>query len=568
MSAADPPAPEAGAFGPAHPERLHGRAEQLFPRLTQAQVSRLAPHGTPRRVRDGEKLVEAGDRITRFFLVREGEVEILRVSEGREELVASCGPGQFTGETNMLSGRPSIVRLRAKTSGELVELDREHLLAIVQTDSELSDILMRAFVLRRVELIAQGLGDVVLVGSSHSADTLRLREFLTRNGHPFSYMDIEREADVQELLDRFGVDPGEIPILICRGSVVLRNPSNPRVAECLGFNEAIDPVKLRDVVIVGAGPAGLAAAVYGASEGLDVLLLESSAPGGQAGSSSKIENYLGFPTGISGQELAARAYTQAQKFGAQVLIAKSAGRLACGRRPYAVEIGEGAPLSARTVIIATGAEYRRLAVANPSRFEGAGVYYGATFVEAQLCAGQEVIVVGGGNSAGQAAVFLAQNARRVLMLVRSEGLSESMSKYLIRRIEEHPGIELQARSEITGLDGGDHLERVAWRDGAGAARTSDIRHVFVMAGAVPNTRWLAGCLALDARGFIKTGPDLTAEDLAAARWPPGRSPYLLETSLPGVFAVGDVRAGSLKRVASAVGEGSTAITFVHRVLAA
>ena len=342
--------------------------------------------------------------------------------------------------------------------------------------------------------------------------------------------------------------------------------TNRQIADCLGFNEGIDPSQIRDLVIIGAGPAGLAAAVYGASEGLDVLVLESSAPGGQAGASSKIENYLGFPTGISGQELAARAYTQAQKFGAQMMIA-NARRLTCDRKPYALEIDDGSRAPARAVIIATGAEYRRLALPNLSQFEGAGVYYGATFMEAQLCVGEEVVVVGGGNSAGQAAVFLAQTARHVHVLVRSDGLAESMSRYLIRRIEDSPAIDLRTRTEITALEGNGHLERVRWQNHeTGDVETRDIRHVFVMTGASPSTGWLDGCLTLDAKGFIKTGPDLSPEDLAAAQWPLARAPYLLETSLPGVFAVGDVRGGNIKRVASAVGEGSIAVAFVHQVL--
>jgi thioredoxin reductase (NADPH) len=321
------------------------------------------------------------------------------------------------------------------------------------------------------------------------------------------------------------------------------------------------------VVIVGAGPSGLAAAVYGASEGLDVLVLESDSPGGQAASSSKIENYLGFPTGISGQELAGRAYTQAQKFGAQIMIAKGAKQLACDRRPYTIEIDNGPKVPARTIIIATGAEYRRLSVENLSQYECSGVYYGATFVESQLCRDEEVVVVGGGNSAGQAAVFLAQTSKRVHMLVRSSGLAESMSRYLIRRIEQHPAIDLRTETEIIALEGSDHLERVRWRNiQTGSTETHEIRHVFVMTGAIPSTDWLNGCVALDAKGFIKTGQDLTKEELTAAHWPLSRNPYLFETSLPGVFAVGDVRGGNVKRVASAVGEGSVAVSFVHQVL--
>jgi thioredoxin reductase (NADPH) len=546
---------------------LGERFEKLFPTLTPAQMARLAAHGRLRRVEAGEVLFEPGQLGAPFFAVREGELEILKPSGEGETLVAVCGPGQFTGEVVMLTGRRAVVRLRASKAGELIEIDRERLMSLVQTDSEVGDLLMRAFILRRVELIAQGLGDVVLLGSSHSADTLRIREFLTRNGHPFSSVDVEKDPDVQEILDRFHVGVGEVPIVICRGADVLRNPTSQRLADCLGFNDGIDRDRIRDVAIVGAGPAGLAAAVYGASEGLDVLVLEGNAPGGQAGSSSKIENYLGFPTGISGQELASRAYTQAQKFGAQVMIAKPAGKLDCDRKPYSIGVDGGPPVRARSVIIATGAEYRRPSIENLGRFEGAGVYYGATFLEAQLCAGEEVIVIGGGNSAGQAAVFLAQTAKRVHVLVRSEGLAESMSRYLIRRIEENPAIDLRTRAELVDVEGRDHVECVRWRDArTGQEETHEIRHVFVMTGAVPNTGWLGGCVALDAKGFIKTGADLTKEDLAAAGWPLERLPHPLETSRPGVFAVGDVRAGNLKRVAAAVGEGSNAVSFVHRVL--
>jgi thioredoxin reductase (NADPH) len=354
--------------------------------------------------------------------------------------------------------------------------------------------------------------------------------------------------------------------VICRGKVVLRNPSKQQIADCLGFNESIDQTQVRDLVVIGAGPSGLAAAVYGASEGLDVLVLETSSPGGQAGSSSRIENYLGFPTGISGQELAARAYHQAQKFGAEILIAKGT-QLVCDSKPYVVEVDNGARIPARTVVIATGAEYRRPTLKNLSRFEGAGVYYGATFVEAQLCNGEEVIVVGGGNSAGQAAVFLAETTKHVHMLIRSSGLAESMSRYLIRRIEENAMIALRPYTEILGFEGGDHLELVRWRNSqTGQAEERKIRHVFVMTGADPNTSWLNGCVVLDAKDFIKTGPDLSPENLSTAHWPLARQPYLLETNLPGVFAVGDVRGGSIKRVASAVGEGSIAISLVHKVL--
>jgi thioredoxin reductase (NADPH) len=543
------------------------RVEQIFPRLTPEQISRVAVQGHIRAIQPDEVLVEQGDSIVPFFVVVSGEIEIVRPSGAAETLVTIHGPGEFTGEVNMLSGRRTLVRMRVTKPGKVIELDRQHMMALIQTDAELGEILMRAFILRRVELVAAGVGDIVLIGSTNSASTLRIKEFLMRNGHPYSYIDLERDSDVQKLLDSFRVSASEIPVLICRGQAVLRNPSNQQIANCLGFNESVDQTKVRDLVVIGGGPSGLAAAVYGASEGLDVLLIETSSPGGEAGSSSRIENYLGFPTGISGQELAGRAYIQAQKFGAEILIAK-ATRLMCDRKPYVIEVESGVRISARTLMIATGAQYRRLPLQNLSRFEGAGVYYGATFVEAQLCGREEdVIVVGGGNSAGQAAVFLAQMIKRVHMLVRSSGLAESMSRYLIRRIEESPNIVLRTHTEIVALEGGDHLESVRWQNNqTGQTEEHKIRHVFVMTGANPNTNWLDGCIALDSKGFINTGPDLSEENLNAAHWPLARQPHLLETSLPGVFAVGDARGGSIKRVASAVGEGSTAISLIHKVL--
>jgi len=542
------------------------RREKIFPKLTPVQISRIEPHGRIRSVQLGEVLIEQGDTSVPFFVVVTGEIEIVRPFGTQETLITIHTDGQFTGEVNMLSGRRSLVRARVTKPGKVIKLDHQQMLSLVQTDAELSGIFMRAFILRRVELIAAGVGDIVLVGSAYSADTLRIKEFLMRNGHPYSYIDLERDPDVQNLLDSFQVSASEIPVLICRGQIVLRTPSNQEIADCLGFNESIDQTHVRDLIIIGAGPSGLAAAVYGASEGLDVLMLETSSPGGQAGSSSSIENYLGFPTGISGQELAGRAYNQAQKFGAHMLVAK-ASRLVCDGRPYVIELENGARISTRTVMIATGVQYRKLPLENLSRFEGAGVYYGATFVEAQLCGGEEVVVVGGGNSAGQAAVFLAQNAKRVHMLVRSAGLTASMSRYLIRRIENTPTIILRPQTEIVTLEGGDHLESVYWRNNqSGETEKHEISHVFIMTGADPNTHWLNGCIILDDKGFIKTGSDLLPDNLSALGWPLMRQPYLLETSLPGVFAVGDVRSGSVKRVASAVGEGSIAISFVHKVL--
>jgi thioredoxin reductase (NADPH) len=542
------------------------RPDRIFPTLTPPQLARIASHGRRRSTAPGEVLVEVGDRPAPFFVVLSGEVQVVRPGATAETLIVSHRAGQFSGEASMISGRRAIGRLRVSEAGEVIQLESPQLLALIQTDAELSEILMRAFILRRLELIARDLGDVVVVGSMHCAGTLRVNEFLTRNGHPFHYVDLDRDRDAQELLDRFQVGLADIPVVICRGDAILRNPTNSQIADCLGLNEDIDQTHLSDLLVVGAGPAGLAAAVYGASEGLDVLVLESNVPGGQAGSSSRIENYLGFPTGISGLELTGRAHAQALKFGAHILVAKGATRLACDGQRYTVDIGEGPPVPARAVIIATGAEYRKPALDNLSRFEGAGVYYGATPMEAQLCVGEDVVIVGGGNSAGQAAVFLASTSGRVHVLVRGPGLADTMSRYLIRRIEENPAIVLRTRTEIVGLDGNGSLERIQWRDDqTGAIESHDIRHLFIMTGAVPNTRWLDGCVVLDENGFVKTGPDLSPEELAKAKWPLARRPYLLETSRPGIFAVGDVRGGNVKRVASAVGEGSIAVAFVHQV---
>jgi len=541
--------------------------DKLFPQLTDAHLTRIASLGRRRPIARGDVLMDIGDRSLSFFVVLSGEIQALRQSGEGEAPIVALRARQFSGEANILTGRRAIARLRVSEPGEVLELHRDQLLGLIQTDAELSDILMKAFILRRAELINQHFGDVVVIGSMHDAGTLRVKEFLGRNGHPHVYIDLDRNADAQEMLDRFQVTEADVPVLICRGQTALKNPSNQQIANCLGFNDAIDRTHVRDIVIVGAGPAGLAAAVYGASEGLDVLVLEANVAGGQAGSSSRIENYLGFPTGISGEVLTARAYAQAQKFGAEVAVAKGATAIACGRQPYAVTMDDGAQVPARTVIIATGAQYRKPAIENLARFEGSGIYYAATEMERQVCAGEEVAVVGGGNSAGQAAVFLADRCRRVHVLVRGSGLAESMSRYLIRRIDDNPAIELRTQTEIVALEGNGHLEQIRWtsRQGGGV-ETRSIRHVFMMTGAVPNTSWLSGCLALDAKGFIKTGPALSVEELTGAIWPLTRPPFLLETSRPGVFAVGDVRGDNVKRVASAVGEGSIAVAFVHQVL--
>jgi len=416
-------------------------------------------------------------------------------------------------------------------------------------------------------LIASQSGDVILLGSTHSAGTLRLQQFLTRNSFPFVNLDVNTDQGVQALLERFHVSAEDVPVVLCRGEVVLKNPSNEEVAACLGMNQQIDDDRVRDLIVVGAGPSGLAAAVYAASEGLDVLVLETGTPGGQAGSSSKIENYLGFPTGISGLALAARARVQAQKFGAEIRTAYSALRLSCDQRPYGVELGLGAVVRARAIIIATGAEYRQLALENASRFFGTGIYYAATATEARRCEMKEVIVVGGGNSAGQAAVYLAGKCRHIHLLVRSKGLADTMSRYLIRRIAETSNITLRANTEIASLEGDLQLERVIWKTAPGnLPETHAIGHLFLMTGAVPATRWLQGCIALNDKGFVRTGSDLTVADLPPVNGPAAWLPQSFETNRPGIFAVGDVRCGSVKRVAAAVGEGSACVQQVHQAL--
>ncbi|MGD1094099.1 MAG: FAD-dependent oxidoreductase [Bryobacteraceae bacterium] len=543
---------------------------QAFPVLTPTQIDRIRPLGRVRNVQRGEILFEPNDTAVPFFVLLTGSMEIVQPGLDGERVLATHGPGAFTGEMTMISGQGALVRGRVQEPGEFLELSSDALRHLVARDAELSEILMRAFILRRLALISAGSCNVILLGSRHSAQTLVLREFLTRNAYPYTYIDLDTDRPSQALLDRFEVKASEVPVVICNGRDVLRSPSIQELANCLGFNSSIDGTHLRDVIILGAGPAGLAAAVYAASEGLDVLMVETHAPGGQAGSSSKIENYLGFPTGLSGNELAARATAQAQKFGASMMIARSAIRLLCARRPYEIVLDSGDTLAARAVVIATGAQYKKPNLANLEKFEGEGIYYGATYMEAQLCEGEEVAVVGGANSAGQAAVFLSQTARKVHMMVRAAELSSTMSRYLIQRLTENPKVDLHFNTEIVALRGDERLDGAEWHNRKTGETTScPVRHVFIMTGASPRTEWLRGCVALDNKGFILTGRDLDAPAEADGnpRWPLTRVPLMLETSLPGVFAVGDARAGNVKRVAAAVGEGAISIQLVHQALA-
>ncbi len=539
-----------------------------FPTLAPTQLERVRPYGKLRHVTAGEILFDAGDSGIPVFVVLSGSLNILQPGPTGYTLLVTHRAGGFSGEYTMISGQRAMVRGEVAESGEFLEIPVEDFRAMIAKDADLSELFMRVFILRRMELIAHEAGNVVLLGSVHSPATLRLREFLGRNGHPYKYVDLDTDERAQAMLDQFQVKLDEIPVVICNGRSVLRNPTRSQLADCLGLNANVDESEVRDLIVVGAGPSGLAAAVYAASEGLNVLVVEMAAPGGQAGSSSRIENYLGFPNGISGNDLAGRALAQAQKFGANMMIARSAVRLHCDRRPYQVVLDHGAPLSARSIVLAAGAQYNKPPIANLEKFEGVGVYYGATSMEAQLCKDEDVVVVGGGNSAGQAAVFLSQKAHKVFMLVRSGALSETMSRYLIRRIEENPSIELHYRTEVVGVDGSEHLECVTWKDNStGQTSAHKVRHLFIMTGASPRTDWLRGCLALDGKGFVLTGHDLDRLTLQQLEWPLSRPPQILETSLPGVFAVGDIRSGNVKRVASAVGEGSIAIHLVHRALA-
>jgi thioredoxin reductase (NADPH) len=541
------------------------------PVLTQVEIDRARQYGRVRHAQVGETLYRPGEVGVPCFLLLSAALEIVQPTIHGERLVFHLCPGMFTGEAGMIAGQRTVVQARVIQAGEILELRPAELRALVGRDASLGEILLRAFVLRRLMLINRQLGNVALIGSRHSADTLRLQEFLGRNGHPYTYVDLDLDDTSRNLLDRFSISVSEIPIVIGNGTMVLRNPSTSQLADCLGLNDNINKGLLHDLVIVGAGPAGLAAAVYGASEGLDTLLIESHAPGGQAGTSSKIENYLGFETGVSGQELATSATRQAQKFGAKMALAREIVQIRCQRRPYELVMDDGTVFFARTVVIATGARYNKPTAVDLDRFAGRGIHYGATYLEAQLCEGQDVIVVGGGNSAGQAAVFLSQTARKVFMLVRGPDLAESMSRYLIQRISGNPCIELLCNSELTELEGENNLEKVSWTDTlTGAVRSAPAHHLFIMAGASPNTNWLQSSrVALDENGFVLTGRDLPVamDPDRNPSWPLSRPPLMLESSLPGVFAVGDVRAGSVKRVAAAVGEGSTAVSMVHRALA-
>jgi thioredoxin reductase (NADPH) len=536
------------------------RRAQIYPSLAPAELERLGRFGSRRRYEDGEMLVRAGESGHGLSLILAGEVDITRHGEDGSEgpLIVTHGPGAFLGELAQLSGRPALVDGRARGPVEVVAIPPERLRALLVAEAELGELIMRALILRRVGLIETGTGGPVLVGRQGDADLLRLEGYLSRNGHPHQKLDADADLDARALIERFHVEPEELPIVLCPGGQLLRNPTEGCLARCLGLVGPIDPDRLFDVAVIGAGPAGLATAVYAASEGLSVLVLDCRAFGGQAGASARIENYLGFPTGISGMALMARAFNQAQKFGVEMAIPDEAVKLECDEGvDRRLGLANGERIRARAVVLATGARYRRLQVPNLDEFEGSSVHYWASPLEAKLVAGEDVALVGGGNSAGQAVVFLASHARHVTLIARRP-LEETMSAYLVERIASLPNVELVAGAEVSALEGRDRLlDSIRLRQRGSEAETRRAcRHLFLFIGAEPNTDWLRGSgLELDPRGFILTGSEARAGCLP------------LETSRPGVFAVGDVRADSVKRVAAAVGDGAQVVAALHAYLA-
>ncbi|HJQ83484.1 MAG TPA: FAD-dependent oxidoreductase [Candidatus Binatia bacterium] len=532
----------------------------MFPVLAPADLDRLRRFGERRSFRAGNALVTVGESGHGMTVILSGRVAVTRRDQlGQSQPIITHGPGSFMGELAQLSGRPALVDAHAEEDVDALIIAPERLRAVLVSEAELGERIMRALILRRVGLIEMRTGPI-LIGRADDGDVLRLQNFLRRNGHPHQHLDPDTDADANVLLERFHVDPGQLPIVLCPNGQLLRNPREAALARCIGLSRPLDSTRIYDVAIVGAGPAGLAAAVYAGSEGLSALVLDCRAFGGQAGASARIENYLGFPTGISGMALMARAYNQAQKFGVDVGIPQEAVRLerdAAARR-LTLRLAADERVSARAVVIATGARYRRLDVQNLDAFEGASVHYWASPLEAQLCSGQEVALVGAGNSAGQAAVYLSTLAAKVWLVVRGPGLERSMSRYLIDRIAGLGNVEVVTQARVTGLEGHDGvLEAIRWRQGAATDEVRrPVRHLFLFIGAEPNTDWLSTAgVALDDKGFVRTGEDAG----------PGRRP--LETSMPGVYAIGDVRCGSVKRVAAAVGEGAQVVAALHAFLA-
>ncbi|MEO8591756.1 MAG: FAD-dependent oxidoreductase [Candidatus Solibacter sp.] len=544
----------------------HNLQSVAFPVLTEEQIGRLAncTSAQPKVYREGEKLFAIGDRNMNFFIVKSGEVEIIDSSGDQPKTVTVHRPGEFTGDISHLTGLPAIVSGVARGDVEVYEVSPEALRRVLNQCPTVSDIILQAFIARR-QLLRESpeFTGLRVIGSRYSPDTFRVRDFLSKNRILFTWIDVETDPNVDRLLKQFGLTEADTPVVAFGGLLLLRNPSNLKLAEAIGIRQPLED-RLYDLVVVGGGPAGLAAAVYGASEGLQTAVLEHTAPGGQAGSSMRIENYLGFPTGLTGSELAGRAILQANKFGVHLSVPSRVCRLAFENNYSVVHLDGGETVTAKCLLIASGADYRRLDVEGCERFEGAGVYYAATPAEGQMCDGSQVIVVGGGNSAGQAAVFLAMHARQVLLLIRGDDLYKNMSSYLVHRIEHTPNIELRCNTTIQRLTGDTHVSAAELANSkTGEQQTVPVQGVFSFIGADPRTGWLPGEIERDAKGFVRTGADVAqSPEWKARRFPP----FLLETSRPGVFAAGDVRAGSVKRVASAVGEGSMAVQFVHERL--
>lgn len=537
------------------------RRHQMFPTLEPAEIERLHRFGERRSYAAGEALAKVGDAGHGLAIILGGEVDVSQFDGSSRTPIVRHGVGSFLGELAQLSGRPFLVDAYARGEVDALMIAPERLRALLVAEAELGERIMRALILRRVGLIEAGTGGPVIVGSSESGDVLRLKWFLSRNGHPYQTLDSQADPEARILIERFSVEAGAMPIVLCPDGQILRNPSEATLARCIGLVRPIDPDRVYDVAIVGAGPAGLATAVYAASEGLSVLVLDCRAFGGQAGASARIENYLGFPTGITGMALMARAYNQAQKFGVEMAIPDEAiGLEPPGESggPAVLRLANGESARARSVVIASGARYRRLDIAGLEPFEAASVHYWASPLEAKLCSGQEVALVGAGNSAGQAVVYLAGKAAKVWLLVRGRDLESSMSRYLVDRISGLPNVEVVTESQVSGVEGSDgKLEAVLWRDGRSGQNTRrPIRHLFLFIGASPNTDWLSGSgVLLDPRGFVLTGQDCVDECLP------------LETCRQGVFAIGDVRSGSVKRVAASVGEGAQVVATLHAFLA-
>ena len=536
-----------------------------FPKLTEEQIRQLARYaGTSTKTfHAGEALFRAGDRDPKFFVIKSGELEIIDVTGDQPKTIRVQGPGDFTGDVGHLTGSPKVVSAIARSDCEVYEMSEAELRKVLNQDPELSDLILQAFIARR-QLMRESpeFTGLRVIGSRYSRDTFRIRDFLAKNRVLFTWLDLEGDPAVNQLLQQFGVTEAETPIVACAHCLVLRNPSNRELAEKIGIRRPVEHT-VYDLAIVGSGPAGLAAAVYGASEGLRTIVLEHTAPGGQAGSSMRIENYLGFPTGITGSELADRAVLQADKFGARISIPTPVTKLTFDKVYSVLELEGGENVVAKCLLIATGAEYRRLEVEHCSRFEGAGVYYAATPNEAQMCRGSDVMLVGGGNSAGQAAVYLSQNARKVFLLIRGDDLCKSMSSYLAHRIMNTPNIEILRCTEVIRMHGDGHLSSVEiLNKTTGEKKMLPTPALFSFIGATPRTDWLPSEIEKDEKHFVRTGIEL----VDSRHWTLKRQPFLLETSRPGVFAAGDVRSGSVKRVASAVGEGSMAVQFVHEYL--